>query len=149
MMRLISHSNYDYLIHKFQKFVELLQIVYQLNMKFSKVKLSKIIQLGGVLARLLVLLKTGLPLIENALKPLAKSLLIPLGLTAAASATDASIHKKMFGTCFTTLITSNEEMNAIKKAVKSLEDSNLIKKTLVKHLKMKEKNKKEDFLECY
>ena len=72
--------------------------------------MSKIVQLGGVLARLLALLKTGLPLIGNALKPLAKSLLIPLGLTAAAaSATDASIHKKMFGPCFTTLITSNEE----------------------------------------
>ena len=108
-MRLTTHTNYDYLIHKFQKFIELLQIVYQLNMKFWKVKLSKIVQLGGVLARLLALLKTGLPLIGNALKPLAKSLLIPLGLTAAASATDASIHKKMFGPCFTTLITSNEE----------------------------------------
>ena len=108
-MRLTTHTNYDYLIHKFQKFIELLQIVYQLNMKFWKVKLSKIVQLGGVLARLLALLKTGLPLIGNALKPLAKSLLIPLGLTAAASSTDASIHKKMFGPCFTTLITSNEE----------------------------------------
>ena len=108
-MRLTTHTNYDYLIHKFQKFIELLQIVYQLNMKFWKVKLSKIVQLGGVLARLLALLKTGLPLIGNALKPLAKSLLIPLGLTAAPSATDASIHKKMFGPCFTTLITSNEE----------------------------------------
>ena len=108
-MRLTTHTNYDYLIHKLQKFIELLQIVYQLNMKFWKVKLSKIVQLGGVLARLLALLKTGLPLIGNALKPLAKSLLIPLGLTAAASATDASIHKKMFGPCFTTLITSNEE----------------------------------------
>ena len=42
------------------------------------------------------LLKTGLPSIENVLKPLAKSVLIPLGLTAAASATDVAIHKKMF-----------------------------------------------------
>ena len=39
------------------------------------------------------LLKTGLPLIENVLKPLTKSVLIPLGLTSAASATNADIHK--------------------------------------------------------
>ena len=40
------------------------------------------------------LLKKGLPLIKNVIKPLAKSVLIPLGLTAAASAADAGIHKK-------------------------------------------------------
>ena len=50
---------------------------------------------------------------KNVLKPLAKSVLIPLGLTAAASATDAAVHKKMFGSGFTTLIISNEEMNYI------------------------------------
>ena len=53
------------------------------------------IQPGGFLARLLgPLLKKGLPLIKNVIKPLAKSVLIPLGLTAAASAADAGIHKK-------------------------------------------------------
>ena len=53
------------------------------------------IQSGGFLGRLLSpLLKTGLPLIKNVIKPLAKSDLIPLGLTAAASAADAGIHKK-------------------------------------------------------
>ena len=36
------------------------------------------------------------------LKPLAKSVLITLGLAAAASATDAAIHKKMFGSDMTT-----------------------------------------------
>ena len=50
-------------------------------------------QSGGFLGRLLgPLLKTGLPLIKNVIKPLAKSVLIPLGLTAAASAADAGIH---------------------------------------------------------
>ena len=53
------------------------------------------IQSGGFLSRLLgPLLKTGLPLIKNVIKPLAKSVLIPLGLTAAASVADAGIHKK-------------------------------------------------------
>ena len=65
------------------------------DIKLSKTHLSKMIQLGGFLGKLLVpLLRTGLPLMENVIKPLAKSVLIPLGLTAAASAVDAGIHKK-------------------------------------------------------
>ena len=54
------------------------------------------IQLGGFLGRLLgLLLKTGLPLLEaNVIQPLAKSVLISLGLTAVVLATDAGIHKK-------------------------------------------------------
>ena len=75
------------------------------NIRFSKTQLRKIGQSGGILGRHLgPLLKTGLPLIGNLLKPLARSLLIPLGLTAAVSATDAAIHKKMFGSGTTTLI---------------------------------------------
>ena len=63
--------------------------------KFSKFQLSKMIQSGGFLGKLLgPLLKTGLPLIKSVIKPLAKSVLVPLGLTAAASAVDAGIHKK-------------------------------------------------------
>ena len=65
------------------------------GIKLSKTKLSKMIQSGGFLGRLLgPLVKTGLPLIKNVIKPLAKSVLIPLGLTAAASAADAGIYKK-------------------------------------------------------
>ena len=61
----------------------------------ADIKLSKTIQWGGFLRRLLgPLLKTGLSLIKNVIKPLAKSALIPVGLTAAASATNAEIHKK-------------------------------------------------------
>ena len=63
------------------------------DIKLSKTQLSKMIQSGGFLGKLLgPLLKTGLPLIKNVIKPLAKSVLIPLGLTAAASAADAGIH---------------------------------------------------------
>ena len=65
------------------------------NTKFSKTQLSKMIQSGGFLGKLLdPLLKTGLPLIKNVITPLAKSVLIPLGLTAAASAADAGTYKK-------------------------------------------------------
>ena len=66
------------------------------DIKFSKIQLSKMIQSGGFLGRLLgPLLKTGLPLMKSVIKPLAKSVLIPLGLTAAADAADAGIHKKI------------------------------------------------------
>ena len=65
------------------------------NIKLSKTQVHKIGQSRGLLGRMLgPLLKTGLPLIKNVLKALAKSVLIPLGLTAAASATDAAIQKK-------------------------------------------------------
>ena len=61
----------------------------------SKTQLSKMIQSGEFLGRLLgPLLKTRLPLITNVIKKLAKSVLIPLGLTAAASIADAGIRKK-------------------------------------------------------
>ena len=72
------------------------------NIKLSKTQLHKIGQSGGFLGRLLgPLLETGLPLRKNVLKPSAKSVLIPLGLTATASRTDAAIYKKMFGSGIT------------------------------------------------
>ena len=67
------------------------------DLKLSKAQISKIIQSGGFLGRLHgPLLNTALPLIKNVIKPLAKSVLIPLRLTAAASAADAGIHKKKY-----------------------------------------------------
>ena len=91
------------------------------------------IQSGGSLSRLLgPLLKTGLPLVKNVIKPLAKSVLIPLGLTAAASAADAGIHKKILGSGNTTLIISNNEMEDIIKIIKSLEDSGLLLEGITK-----------------
>ena len=71
------------------------------DLKLSRAQISKIIV--GFLGRLLgPLLKTGLPLIKNVMKPLAKSVLISLGLTVAASAADAGIHKKILGSATTT-----------------------------------------------
>ena len=68
------------------------------NIKLSKTQLSKMIQSGGFLGRLLNrLLKTGLPLMKNAIKSLAKIFRFPLGLTVAISAADAGIHKKILG----------------------------------------------------
>ena len=98
------------------------------DIKLSKTQLSKMIQSGGFLGRLLgPLLKTGLPLITNVIKPLAKSVFIPLGLTVGASAADPGIHKKILGSGnTTTLIISNDEVNDIIKIVKSLKDSGLL-----------------------
>ena len=88
------------------------------------------IQSGGFLGKLFgPLLKTGLPLMKSVIKPLAKSVLIPLGLTAAASAADAGIHKKILGSGNNAnLIISNDEMDDILKIAKSLEDSGVLLK---------------------
>ena len=109
------------------------------------------IQSGFLGRRLGPLLKTELPLMKNVIKPLAKSVLIPLGLTAAALAVDVGMHKKILGSGHlhssssafphhpsssashdnnnsnnnTILIISNNEMKDIK-IVKSLEDSSFL-----------------------
>ena len=118
------------------------------NIKLSKTQLSKIIQSGGCLGRLLSpLLNTGLPLIKNVIKPLAKSILIPLGLTAAASAADAGIHEKILGSGNnTTLIISNNKMEDIIKIVKSLDDSGLLLKGVTETVQNEVKEQKEGFL---
>ena len=101
--------------------------------------MHKIGQSGWFLGRLLrPLLKTGLPFIGNVLKPLTKSVLILWGLAAAATATDAAIHKKMFGSGVT-LIISNEEINEIMKIVKSLERSSLLIKRISETIKKQTK----------
>ena len=92
------------------------------------------------------LLKTGLPLIKSVIKPLAKSVLIPLGLTAAASAADAGIHKKILGSRTTTLIISNDEMEDIMKIVKSLEDSGILLKGVSETVQNELKEQKGGFL---
>ena len=113
------------------------------NLKLSGDQISKIIESGGFLGRLLgPLLKTGLLLIKNVIKPLAKSVLISLGLTAAASAADAGIHKKIVGSGTTTLIISNEEMNDIMKIMQALEDSNILLQGITKTNKNKTKKTK-------
>ena len=107
------------------------------------------IQSGGFLGRLLgPLLKTGLPLIKIVIKSLAKSVLIPLGLTAAASAADAGIHKKILGPGHnnTTLIISNDEIDDILKIVKSLENSGVLLKGVSETILNEAKEQRGGFL---
>ena len=92
-----------------------------IDIKLSKAQISKVIQSGGFLDSLLS--KTAGPLIKVAL-PLAKDILAPLGITAAASVI-AGVQKKIHGSGTTTLIISNVEMNYKMKTVQALEDSNI------------------------
>ena len=117
------------------------------DIKLSKTQLSKMIQSRGFLSRLLgPLLKTGLPLIKNVIKALAESVLIPLGLTAAASAADAGIHKKLLGSRNTTLIVSSDEIEGIIKIVKSLENSGLLLEGVIETVQNEVKEQKGRFL---
>ena len=113
------------------------------DLKLSKAQISKIIQSGGFLGSLLS--KLAGPLMKVAI-PLAKNVLAPLGITAAASAIDAGIQKKIHGSGTTTLIISNEEMNDIMKIVQALEDSNILLKGVTKTIKNETKEQKGGFL---
>ena len=120
------------------------------DIKLSKTQLSKMMQSGRFLGRLLgPLLKTGLPLMKSVIKPLAKSVLIPLGLTAAASAADAGIYKDILGSGNnnnTTLIISNDEMDDILKIVKSLENSGVLLKGVSETIQHEAKEQRGGFL---
>ena len=120
-----------------------------IDIKLSKTQLSKMIQSGGFLGKLLgPLLKTGLPLMKSVIKPLAKSVLIPLGLTASASAADAGIHKKILGSGHnnTTLIISKDGMDDILKIVQFLEHSGLLLKGVSETIQHEAKEQREGFL---
>ena len=99
------------------------------DIRLSKAQISKIIQSVGFLGSLLS--KLAGPLIKVAV-PLAKNILPPLGITAAVSAIDAGIQKKIQ---IKTLKISNEEMNNIMNIVQALEDSNILLKGVTKTIK--------------
>ena len=83
---------------------------------------------------------------ENVFKTLTKSVLISLGLTAAASAIDVAIQKKILGSCITTLMISNEQMDDIMKIIKSLEKPALLIKGVSETIENEEKEQRSRFL---
>ena len=83
---------------------------------------------------------------ENVFKTLAKSVLISLGLTAAASAIDVAIQRKILGSCITTLMISNEQMDDIMKIIKSLEKPALLIKGVSETIENEEKEQRSRFL---
>ena len=113
------------------------------DVKFSKIQLLKMSQSGGFLGNLLS--KLAGPLMKVAM-PLAKNVLAPLGLTAAMSAIEGSIKKKMLGSGTTTLIISNDEMNDIIKIVKSLENSGVLLKGVSETIQHEAKEQRRGFL---
>ena len=113
------------------------------DFKLSKTQLSKMIQSGGFLGNLLG--KLASPLMKVAM-PLAKNVLAPLGLSAAMSAIDGSIKKKMLGSGTTSLIISNDEMDDILKIVKSLEDSYVLLKGVSETIQHEAKEQRGGFL---
>ena len=102
------------------------------DIKLCKSQTSKIIQSRRFLGSLLS--KLAGPLMKVTV-PLAKNILSPLGITAADSAIDAGIQKKIHGSGTTILTISNEEMNEIFKIVQALENSNILLKGITKTIK--------------
>ena len=113
----------------------------QAGIKLSKARISKIMQSGEFLGKLLgPLSKTGLPLLKSVIKSLSL-----LGLTAANSAIDAGVLKKLYGCGTTTLTISNKETNDITKIVQALEDSGILLKGVTKTIKNETKELKGGF----
>ena len=112
------------------------------DIKLSKIQIKKIIQSGGFLGKLLS--KLAGPLMKAAL-PLAKNVLAPLGLTAAMSAIDGSIEKKIHGSGVK-LIIEQEDMNDIMKIIKALENSGILLKGVIKTIKNETKEQRGRFL---
>ena len=114
-----------------------------IDLKLFKVQISKIIQSGWFLGSLLR--KLAGPLINVAIR-LPINVLAPLGIAAAASAIDAGIQKNIHGSGNTTLIISDEEMNAIVKNIQALEDSNILLKGVTETFKNEAKEQNAGFL---
>ena len=113
------------------------------DIKLSKALISKIIQ-SGVFSGSLLSILAG-PLMEVAVS-LTKHISAPLGITAAASANDAGIPKKIRGSGTKSLIISNKKMIDVMKIVQVLEDSNILLKGVTKTIKNETKEEKRGFL---
>ena len=116
------------------------------DIKLSKTQLSKMIQSGGFFGNLLG--KLAGPLMKVAM-PLAKNVLAPLRLSAAMSAINGSIRKKMLGSGVATLIISNDEMDDILKIVRSLENSGVLLKGVSETIQYEAKEQRGEFLGRY
>ena len=113
------------------------------GLTLSKAQISNIIPSGEFLESLLS--KLAGPLMKVAISS-TKNVLAPLRITAAASAINAGIQKKIHGSGTTTLIITNKEMNDIMKIVQALEDSNILLKGVTKTIKNETKEQKGGFL---
>ena len=113
------------------------------DLKLSKAQISKMIQSGGFLGSSLSKLAVSLMTVAI---PLAKHVLAPLGITAAATAIDIGIQKETHVSATTTLIILNKEMNDMIKIVQTVENSNILLKAVTKTIKNETKEQREGFL---
>ena len=113
------------------------------DLRLSRAQIPKIIQSGRFLGSLSS--KLASPLMKVAVF-LGKNVLAPLGITAAASASDPGIQKKIHGSGRTTLIISNKEINDIMKIVQALQDFNVLLKGVTETIKNKTKKQEGWFL---
>ena len=113
------------------------------DIKLRKVQINKIIKEGSNLGKLLM---GFLPKLIKPAISLGKNILAPLGLSAAMSATDAAIRKKMYGSGATTLIISDNDMNDMIKIVKALEEHDILLKGITKTIKNETKEQRGRFL---
>ena len=102
------------------------------DIKLSKAQIKKSIKSGGALGSILM---RFLPKLIKTAISLGKNVLAPLGLSAAMSATDAAIQKKMYGSGTKIIKLTNEDLNDMTKIVKALEDSDVLMKGVTKTLK--------------
>ena len=112
------------------------------DIKLSKTQIKKIIKSGGFLGKLLS--KLAGPLMKVAM-PLAKNVLVPLGLTAAMSGIDGSIQKTIHGSGVK-LIIEQEDMNDIIKIIEALENSGILLKVVTETIKNETKEQRGGFL---
>ena len=149
----IRHSNKNF--NKNQLIHELYLTEQQLNklrkkiesnmstdIKLSKVQINKIIKEDGNLGRLLM---NFLPKLVKPAISIVKNILAPLGLSAAMSATDDAIQKKMYSSGNKALIISNDDLNDLIKIATTLEEHDILLKGTTKTVKNNTKKKKEDF----
>ena len=148
----LSNKNFNknHLLHELyltqkqmEKLIEKIRNNMSTEIKLSKVHLGKIIKEGGNLGKLLMsfLLKLIKPSIS-----IGKNILAPLGLSAAMSATDAAIQKKIYGSGMTTLTISNDDLNYLIKIVTALEEHVILLRGTSKSIKNKTKKQEGGFL---
>ena len=102
------------------------------DIKLSKAQINKLIKEGGALGSILA---RFLPKLIKPAISLGKNILALLGLSAAMSATDAAIQKKLYGSGTKTVKFSNKDLDDMTKIVKALEDSDVLMKGVTRTLK--------------
>ena len=129
-----------------KKLIDKIEINMSTDIKLSKAQINKIIKEGGNLGRLLM---NFLPKLIKPAISVGKNILAAIGLSAAMSATDAAIQKKMYGSGMTTLIISNDDCDDLIKIVTALEEHDILLKGTTKTIENETIKQKGGFLSMF